>query len=134
MAKKVNKEYAARNAAYLQNIAAEADTKALGMGVLCKILQSGQGDAAQNNSVVSVHYTGELISGHCFDSSRTNSYPETFRLRELIEGWQIALRAMRVGDRWKIYIPSELGYGDRTSGDIPGGSTLIFNVELLGVN
>ncbi len=134
MAKRPNREYVARNEAYLQTIAAEADTHALPRGVLYKVLQSGEGASTEANSIVSVHYSGELISGHCFDTSRTNSYPETFRLREVIVGWQIALRAMRVGDRWRVYIPSSEGYGDRTFDDIPGGSTLIFDIELMAIS
>ena len=59
--------------------------------------------------------------------------PEAFRLNQVIEGWQLALQEMRVGDRWIIYIPYNLGYGNRASGPIPAFSTLIFEVELLGI-
>ena len=59
--------------------------------------------------------------------------PEAFRLCEVIEGWQLALQRMHVGDKWVIYIPYTMGYGNRTSGPIPAFSTLIFEVELLGV-
>lgn len=58
--------------------------------------------------------------------------PEAFRLNQVIEGWQLALQEMRVGDRWIIYIPYNFGYGNRASGPIPAFSTLIFEVELLG--
>ncbi len=134
MAKRPNKEYVARNAAYLETIAQEADTQQLPKGILYKILKSGDGAAPEANSIVSVHYSGQLISGHQFDSSRGNSYPETFRLREVIVGWQIALRAMKVGDSWRVYIPSDVAYGDRTMDDIPGGSTLIFDIDLLAIS
>ncbi len=134
MAKRPKPEYVARNKEYLQTIAAEADVKQLPHGIFYKVIESGAGASPETNSIVSVHYSGELISGHCFDSSRTNSYPETFRLREVIVGWQIALSAMKVGDRWKVYIPSEEAYGDRTIDDIPGGSTLIFDIELLAIS
>ncbi len=134
MAKRPNKEYVARNAAYMEQVAAEADTLELPKGILYKIISSGEGASPEANSIVSVHYSGELISGHLFDTSRTNSYPETFRLREVVVGWQIALRAMRVGDRWRVYLPSEVGYGDRTMDDIPGGSVLIFDIELLAIS
>lgn len=134
MAKRVNREYAARNAAYLESIAAESDSKQLARGVIYKVIERGEGAAPENNSIVSVHYSGELISGHQFDSSRNNSYPETFRLREVIVGWQIALRAMHIGDRWRVYIPSSEAYGDRTIDDIPGGSTLIFDIELIAIS
>ena len=59
--------------------------------------------------------------------------PPAFRLRELIAGWIIALQQMRVGDRWEIYIPAEQGYGRFSQPGIPGGSTLVFDIELLGV-
>lgn len=59
--------------------------------------------------------------------------PEAFRLNEVIEGWQIALQKMRVGDHWIVYIPYNMGYGTRTSGPIPAFSTLIFEVQLLGI-
>ncbi len=134
MGKRPNKEYVARNVAYLETIAAEADTKQLPRGVLYKVLTSGEGASPEANSIISVHYSGERIDGHQFDSSRNNSYPETFRLREVIVGWQIALRAMRVGDRWRVYIPSSEGYGDRAIDGIPGGSTLIFDIELLAIS
>ncbi len=134
MAKRPNKEYVARNVAYLEAIASEADSKPLPRGIYYKILASGSGLSPQTNSIVSVHYSGERIDGYQFDSSRENSYPETFRLREVIVGWQIALSAMRVGDRWRVYIPASEGYGDRTIDDIPGGSTLIFDIELLAIN
>ncbi|MFI3281192.1 MAG: FKBP-type peptidyl-prolyl cis-trans isomerase [Rikenellaceae bacterium] len=134
MAKKPNKEYVARNVAYMEKIAAEADTHKLPKGLYYKVLESGQGAKPEPNSIVSVHYSGELISGHQFDSSRGNSYPETFRLREVIVGWQIALQAMRVGDKWRVYIPSDMAYGDRTIDDIPGGSTLIFDIDLIAIS
>ncbi len=134
MAKRPNKEYVAQGVAYLEAVAAEADTLQLARGVLYKVIESGSGASPEANSIVSVHYSGELISGKIFDTSRNNSYPETFPLREVIVGWQIALRAMRVGDRWRVYIPSAEAYGDRTIDNIPGGSTLIFDIELLAVN
>ncbi len=134
MGKRPNKEYLARNEAFLVQIASQSNTLQLPKGILYKVLSAGDGAAVEANSIVSVHYSGQLIDSHQFDTSRTNSYPETFRLREVIEGWQIALRAMHVGDHWRIYIPASLGYGDRTVDDIPGGSTLIFEVELLAIN
>ncbi len=134
MGKRPNKEYVARNVDFLNQIAAEGDSLELPKGILYKVLQSGTGASPEANSIVSVHYTGERIDGHIFDSSRNNSYPETFRLREVIVGWQIALRAMHVGDRWRVYIPSDVAYGDRSVDDIPGGSTLIFDIELIAIS
>ena len=82
---------------------------------------------------VSVHYKGTLINGREFDNSWKRGCPEAFRLNQVIEGWQLALQEMRVGDRWIIYIPYNFGYGNRASGPIPAFSTLIFEVELLGI-
>lgn len=133
MAKRPNQEYVAENLRYLDEIREDDDTLHLARGVMYKVISEGEGDLTpQLNNVVSVHYRGTMIFGQEFDST-FGSYPESFRLRDVIEGWQIALSAMRVGDRWKIYIPSFLGYGDRDMDDIPGGSTLIFEVELLAI-
>lgn len=125
------------NESFLEGFSQQPDIVQHPSGVLYRIIKSGgEGDSRspQPQSVVSVHYRGRLINGREFDSTYNNSYPETFRVRELIEGWQIALQLMHVGDRWEIVIPSALGYGDRTDGNIPGGSTLIFELELLAVN
>ena len=84
------------------------------------------------NSVVTVHYTGRTINGKQFDSSRGGA-PVAMRLRELIQGWIIALQQMHVGDKWEIYLPAEMGYGRLSQPGIPGGSTLIFEIELIGV-
>ena len=81
--------------------------------------------------------TGEgvvkLPCGVLYKEIEKGGCPEAFRLNQVIEGWQEALRRMHVGDRWMIYIPYTLGYGTRTSGPIPGYSTLLFEVELLGI-
>ena len=78
--------------------------------------------------------TGGCIPPQSGDRRMAGSAPaDAFRLNQVIEGWQEALRRMHVGDRWMIYIPYTLGYGTRTSGPIPGYSTLLFEVELLGI-
>jgi peptidylprolyl isomerase len=82
---------------------------------------------------VSVHYRGTLIDGKEFDNSYKRNYPEAFRLCDVIDGWQIALQQMHVGDKWVIYIPHEMGYGSKACAGIPACSTLIFEVELLGI-
>ncbi|MFR9603621.1 MAG: FKBP-type peptidyl-prolyl cis-trans isomerase [Rikenellaceae bacterium] len=135
MAKRPNKEWVIANQKFLSEKAALPDVEQLGGGVLYRVLTRGEGAIhPTSQSVVSVHYEGQLISGKVFDSTLKNSYPETFRLREVIEGWQVALAAMRVGDRWEVYIPSEVGYGDRTIDNIPGGSTLIFTIDLVAIS
>ena len=74
-----------------------------------------------------------IIDGREFDNSYERNCPEAFRLCDVIDGWQLALQRMRAGDKWIIYIPYTMGYGTRASGPIPAFSTLVFEVELLGV-
>ncbi|MCM1312304.1 MAG: FKBP-type peptidyl-prolyl cis-trans isomerase [Bacteroides sp.] len=127
-------DYIKANKDWLKAKASEEDVCALSKGVLYKVLASGEktGSRPSPRSIVTVHYTGWTIDGKQFDSSR-GDVPLAIRLSDLIEGWIIALQQMRVGDKWEIYIPSELGYGKFSQPGIPGGSTLIFEVELLGI-
>lgn len=132
MAKK--EEYKLGNLQFLEDMATQKGVVKLPCGVLYKEIEKGTGTISpQKSSIVSVHYRGTLINGREFDNSRKRSCPEAFRLNEVIEGWQLALQQMHVGDQWIIYIPYTLGYGNRASGPIPGFSTLIFEVELLGI-
>lgn len=127
-------EYIEKNRRWLQEKATESGVRALDKGIYYKVIRSGAPGGAQpgRSSVVTVHYTGRTINDKTFDSSRGGVAP-AFRLRELIAGWIIALQQMRVGDRWEIYIPAEQGYGRFSQPGIPGGSTLVFDIELLGV-
>ncbi len=136
MAKKAKKEYSVENRQFMANIRKQEGIVNLEEGISYRVISSGadsEGRTPTLRDVVCVHYTGRLISGYVFDSTTNGGYPEAFRLREVVEGWQIALQHMRVGDKWEIFIPSVLGYGVRTNGDIPGGSTLVFEVELLSI-
>lgn len=127
-------EYARANKEWLAEKGKEEGMTRLAKGVCYKVLQSGPegGKQPTPSSVVSCHYLGRTIDGKCFDTS-LGGYPLAIRLRDLIEGWGIALQQMRVGDKWEIYIPSELGYGSFSQPGIPANSTLIFEIELLGV-
>lgn len=133
MAKK--EMYRMRNEEFLQQLKSEEGIQELPAGLLYKVIKTGDaaGVTPKLHSIVTVHYKGTLINGKEFDNSFKRQYPETFRLNEVVTGWQIALQRMRVGDRWIIYIPCDKGYGNRTSGPIPAFSTLIFEVELLGI-
>jgi FKBP-type peptidyl-prolyl cis-trans isomerase FklB len=83
---------------------------------------------------VKCHYHGTLIDGSIFDSSVQRGEPITFPLNGVIKGWQDGVQLMTVGSKWKLFIPSELAYGDRSAGPFIGpGMTLIFEVELLGI-
>ncbi len=127
-------DYARRNTEFLEALRGEAGVMELPCGVLCRVLTSAGGDRHPNiRSVVSVHYTGTLINGRVFDDTRRSKTPAAFRLKDVITGWQIALTRMAPGDRWQIYIPAHAGYGDRRTGEIPANSTLVFDVELLGI-
>lgn len=126
-------EYIEKNRAWLADKAKEAGVSALDKGVLYKVIRCGKGGPTPNrNSVVTAHYVGKTINGKTFDSSRGGVAP-AFRLRDLIPGWIIALQQMHVGDKWEIYIPAEQAYGRFNQPGIPGGSTLIFEIELLGI-
>lgn len=129
-----NQDYIAKNKAWLAAKASEPGVHALDKGILYKVIRRGKPDGVHpnRNIVVTAHYTGKTINGKTFDSSRGGVAP-AFRLRELIPGWIIALQQMVPGDRWEIYIPAEQGYGRFSQPGIPGGSTLIFDIELTGV-
>lgn len=128
-------EYIEKNREWLLNKSHEECVMPLDKRVFYKVIKSGGKSSAKagRNSVVTVHYTGKTINGKTFDSSRGGVAP-AFRLRELIPGWIIALSNMRVGDRWEVYIPAEQGYGRFSQPGIPGGSALIFDIELLGIS
>jgi len=96
----------------------------------------GSGATPQKGQTVTVHYTGTLENGKKFDSSRDRGTPADFRIGvgQVIKGWDEGLMSMKVGGRRKFVIPSALGYGPQGRGpEIPGNSTLLFDVELLGV-
>lgn len=128
-----HKEYKEANERFLKENLTEEEVMELPCGVQYKILLRGNGPVPTAKSTVKVHYRGTLIDGKVFDDSFARKRPETFRVRDVIEGWQEALKAMLTGSRWIIYIPYELGYGTRACGNIPAYSTLIFEVELQGV-
>ena len=126
--------YKNKNIEFLKELSTQEGINSLPCGIYYKVLQTGEGKVSPPvRSIVSVHYRGTLIDGKEFDNSYKRNCPEAFRLCDVIDGWQIALQQMHVGDKWTIYIPSEMGYGSKASGPIPANSTLIFEVELLGI-
>jgi len=103
-------------------------------GLQYKVLQEGDGASPSVSDRVSVHYRGTLLSGKEFDSSYERGEPVAFNLDKVIPGWTEALQLMKVGSKYQLFIPAELAYGDRGVGpDIGPNSTLIFEVELLGI-
>lgn len=103
-------------------------------GLQYEVIKAGTGNKPAATDQVKVHYHGTTIDGNVFDSSVDRGEPVTFGLGQVIKGWTEALQLMPVGSKWKIYIPSELGYGEQAAGPkIKPNSTLIFEVELLSI-
>ncbi len=103
-------------------------------GLQYKILTAGTGPKPTASDTVVCNYRGTLISGTEFDSSYKRGQPASFPVNGVIKGWTEALQLMPVGSKWQLFVPSELGYGDRGAGaDIGPGATLIFEVELLSI-
>ena len=128
------REYADANRRWLEEKAAEEGVNALPGGIYYKVISRGNSDGKHptRRSIVTAHYTGTTINGKKFDSSRGGT-PLAVRLCDLIDGWIIAMQQMCVGDRWEVYIPAEKGYGKFSQPGIPGGSTLIFDIELIAI-
>jgi FKBP-type peptidyl-prolyl cis-trans isomerase len=123
--------------AFLEKNKQAEGIKVTASGLQYKVLSAGAGTgktpAATDN--VTVHYTGKLVDGTVFDSSIQRGKPETFGVSQVIPGWTEGLQLMHEGDKWMLYIPSELAYGEQgAGGQIPPHATLIFEVELIKVN
>ena len=118
---------------FLQENAAKEGVITLPSGLQYLVLKNGDGEKPGPNTMVTVHYEGSLINGNVFDSSYKRGAPATFGVHQVISGWTEALQLMPVGCKWRLFIPSALGYGTRGSGgSIPPNATLLFDVELLG--
>jgi peptidylprolyl isomerase len=103
-------------------------------GLQYEVLHKGEGEEKPTaSSKVKVHYHGTLIDGTVFDSSVDRGQPISFKLNQVIKGWQEGLTYMSVGDKFRLYIPSPLAYGKNGSGPIPPASALIFDVELMEI-
>lgn len=128
------REYIEANKAWLAAKSKEEGVQSLPKGVYYKVLSTGKADGKHPTprNIITAHYTGCTINGKKFDSSRGGT-PLAIRLCDLIEGWIIAIQQMCIGDKWEVYIPAEMGYGKFSQPGIPGGSTLIFEIELLGM-
>lgn len=130
-------ETAAAGVAFLAENANKEGVTVLDSGLQYSVIASGEAGAASptlSNSVLA-HYHGTLIDGTVFDSSVDRGEPASFPVSGVISGWTEALQLMKVGDKWRLYIPANMAYGDSSpSPAIPPASTLIFDVELLEVN
>ena len=121
--------------AFLAANAKKDGVKTTATGLQYKVLKSGTGASPQKTDTVKVHYHGTLIDGTVFDSSVQRGEPITFPVSGVIPGWTEALQLMKVGDKWQLFIPSSLAYGELSppGSKIGPNSTLLFEVELLGI-
>ncbi len=133
LAGKVEKEKET-GAAFLKENAAKPGVTTLPEGIQYEVLKEGTGNQPAIADTVLAHYKGSLLDGKEFDNSFKRGQPFKAPLRSLIQGWQIAIPLMKEGSHWRLWIPSDLAYGDRGAGGaIPGGATLIFEVELISI-
>jgi FKBP-type peptidyl-prolyl cis-trans isomerase len=102
-------------------------------GLQYKVLKQGEGDHPAPNDNVTVHYTGRLLDGTVFDSSEERGEPVTFGVSQVIQGWTDVLPLMPLGSRYLVWVPAELAYGAQGNGPIKPNSTLVFEIELLGI-
>lgn len=119
--------------AFFENLANEPGIQKTESGLMYKIEVMGTGEKPAAESQVKVNYVGKLLDGSEFDNSYSRGTPQTMFLNRVIKGWQEGLMLMPVGSKFTLYIPSELAYGDNGLGPIPGGSALVFEVELLEI-
>jgi FKBP-type peptidyl-prolyl cis-trans isomerase FklB len=119
---------------FLDDNSKKTGVKSTASGLQYKVIKEGKGDKPKDSDVVETNYRGTTIDGKEFDSSTKHGSTFSFPVSGVIKGWSEALKLMPVGSKWELYIPAELAYGDEGYGDdIPPGSTLIFEVELLGI-
>ena len=125
--KKEGEEFLAKNKQ-------KKDVKTTSTGLQYRIIKQGTGDKPKSSDTVTVNYEGKLINGTVFDSSYKRGQPATFAVGGVIAGWTEALQLMNIGSKYELFIPSNLGYGDRGAGaDIGPNATLIFTVELISI-
>ncbi|MBC8592895.1 FKBP-type peptidyl-prolyl cis-trans isomerase [Oscillospiraceae bacterium N12] len=135
-AKAMEEKYADNKAAgekFLAENKTKEGVKTTPSGLQYKVITEGKGEIPADTCKVKVNYKGTLIDGTEFDSSYKRNEPMTFRANQVIKGWTEALTMMPVGSKWELYIPQELAYGSRDQGQIKPFSTLVFEVELLGI-
>ena len=130
---KMEKKYGANRVAgeqFLKLNAKQDSVQTTASGLQYKVITMGTGEKPQKTDRVKVDYEGRLIDGTVFDSSYKRGKPATFPVGQVIAGWTEALCMMPVGSKWEVYVPQELGYGDREQQKIPPFSCLVFTVEL----
>ena len=131
---KMNAENIEKGKAFLEENAKKEGVITLPSGLQYQIITEGNGKKPSATDKVKCHYEGTLIDGTLFDSSIKRGQPAVFGVNQVIKGWVEALQLMSEGSKWRLFIPSELGYGAQQAGEmIPPHSTLIFEVELIEV-
>ena len=120
--------------AFLAENAEKEGVETTDSGLQYEVIEEGDGETPAAEDSVKVHYTGELLSGEVFDSSRERGEPVTFKLEQVIPGWTEGLQLMPEGSRYKLYIPADLAYGQGGNQRIGPNETLVFDVELLEIN
>jgi len=119
--------------AFLAKNKTEKGVQTTPSGLQYIVLKEGTGPTPKETDTVKVHYRGTLINGTEFDSSYKRNEPAVFPVNGVIKGWIEALQKMKVGSKWKLFIPSDLAYGENSQPPIPPNAVLIFEVELLGI-
>ena len=128
------KQFAGEGEAFLAENAKRDEVTVLESGLQYEVLTAGEGDIPTAQSVVSTHYRGTLIDGKQFDSSYDRGEPAEFPVGGVIAGWTEALQQMKVGSKWKLFIPYHLAYGEAgAGGDIGPFQALVFDIELLAI-
>ncbi|MDR3119542.1 MAG: FKBP-type peptidyl-prolyl cis-trans isomerase [Mediterranea sp.] len=131
---KMNTANSEQGKKFLEENAGKDGVKTLPSGLQYEVIAEGNGKKPKITDQVRCHYEGTLINGTLFDSSVKRGQPAVFGVNQVIRGWVEALQLMAEGSKWRLYIPSELGYGAQGAGEaIPPHSTLIFNIELIEV-
>jgi FKBP-type peptidyl-prolyl cis-trans isomerase len=132
--KAAGEKNASEGTKFLEENKKKDGVKTTASGLQYKALKQGTGAQPKESDTVTVNYRGTLINGAEFDSSYKRGQPATFPLSGVIKGWTEGLQLMKVGSKYQLFVPPNLAYGDRAAGpDISPNSTLIFEVELLGV-
>jgi FKBP-type peptidyl-prolyl cis-trans isomerase FklB len=132
------KEMAEKNLAdsktFMEENKKKDGVKTLPSGLQYKILVEGTGRIPKETDTVTVHYRGTLIGDKEIDNSYSRGKPQVLQVDKVVPGWTEALRMMKEGSKWQLFIPPELGYGEQGVGPIPPNSTLIFELELISIN
>lgn len=119
--------------AFLDKNKSESGVQTTPSGLQYQVVKEGDGPVPTEKDTVTAHYEGKLIDGKKFDSSYDRNQPADFPVTGVIPGWTEALKMMKVGSKWKLFVPPDLGYGPSPRPGIPPNSVLVFDVELMGI-